>query len=59
MKLLVLFWSLIAGFTTCLSQNLSDSIITVDGVVVSNEHLLQRYVRIPSVSETKKRQVIL
>lgn len=54
MKLLLLFWSLITGFTTCLSQNTSDPFLQVNGQAVTLESLLQQYIRIPSVSGNEK-----
>lgn len=54
MKLLLLFWFFNAGFTVCLSQNASNNLINVEGEVLSYENLLQRYIRIPSVSGNEK-----
>ncbi len=54
MKLQLLFWFYIIGFTACFGQNTSDSLILVNGRAVSYEHLLQQYIRIPSVSGNEK-----
>ena len=54
MKLQLLFWFYIIGFTACFGQNTADSLILVNGRAVSYEHLLQQYIRIPSVSGNEK-----
>ena len=54
MKLLLLFWLFLTGLSTCIGQNTSDSLILVDGQAVTLENLLQRYIRIPSVSGNEK-----